>query len=117
MKQFTTIEKLDTEILYILELASSIGVLLLAFGLIASIANVLTKGAILTDNLISSDGYNGPRNLDRGILFYPLNSYQQLSQMYLRAPRHRGLQNPFLVSIARCNFVSSDKEQLESGLR
>src|SRR5215469_12867199 len=52
MKQFHSIEKLDTGILYALELASSISVLLLAFGLIASMANVLTKGAILTDNLI-----------------------------------------------------------------
>ncbi len=52
MKQFSTIEKLDTGILYSLELASSVSVLLLAFGLIASMANVLTKGAILSDNLI-----------------------------------------------------------------
>ena len=52
MKQFTSIEKLDTGILYILELASSLSVLLLAFGLIASMANVLTKGSVLTDNLI-----------------------------------------------------------------
>src|SRR5258708_11092179 len=52
MKQFPSIEKLDTGILYILELASSLSVLLLAFGLIASMANVLTKGSVLTDNLI-----------------------------------------------------------------
>ena len=52
MKQFHTIEKLDTAILYALELASSISVLLLAFGLIASMANVLTKGSVLTDNLM-----------------------------------------------------------------
>jgi len=52
MKQFTTIEKLDTGILYTLELASSISVLLLAFGLVASMANVLTKGAVLTDKPI-----------------------------------------------------------------
>lgn len=51
MKQFTSIEKLDTGILYILELAASLSVLLLAFGLIASMANVLTKGSVLTDNL------------------------------------------------------------------
>src|SRR5207248_537534 len=51
MKQFHTIEKLDTGILYTLELASSISVLLLAFGLIASMANVLTKGAVLTDHV------------------------------------------------------------------
>lgn len=51
MKQFTSIEKLDTGILYLLELASSLSVLLLAFGLIASMANVLTKGAVLSDNL------------------------------------------------------------------
>src|SRR5947207_14178627 len=51
MKQFTTIQKLDTGILYCLELASSISILLLAFGLIASMANVLTKGSVLTDNL------------------------------------------------------------------
>src|SRR2546426_10833723 len=52
MKQFPSIEKLDTGILYALELAASISVLLLAFGLIASMANVLTKGSVLTDNLI-----------------------------------------------------------------
>jgi hypothetical protein len=51
LKQFTTIEKLDTGILYILELAASLSVLLLAFGLIASMANVLTKGSVLTDNI------------------------------------------------------------------
>jgi hypothetical protein len=52
MKQFQSIEKLDRGILYALELASSISILLLAFGLIASMANVLTKGAVLTDNII-----------------------------------------------------------------
>lgn len=52
MKQFHTIEKLDTGILYALELASSVSVLLLAFGLIASMANVLTKGSVLTDSAI-----------------------------------------------------------------
>ena len=51
MRQFQSIEKLDTGILYLLELASSLSVLLLAFGLIASMANVLTKGSVLTDNL------------------------------------------------------------------
>jgi hypothetical protein len=51
MKQFASIEKIDTVILYTLELTSSISVLLLAFGLIASMANVLTKGSVLTDNL------------------------------------------------------------------
>ena len=52
MRQFATIEKLDTAILYTLELASSLSVLLLAFGLIASMANVLTKGDVLTNNAI-----------------------------------------------------------------
>ena len=52
MKQFHSIEKIDMGILYALELTSSISVLLLAFGLIASMANVLTKGSVLTDNLI-----------------------------------------------------------------
>lgn len=51
MKSFSSIEKLDTGILYVLELTSSLSVLLLAFGLIASMANVLTKGSVLTDNL------------------------------------------------------------------
>jgi hypothetical protein len=51
MKQFRSIENIDTGILYCLELASSISILLLAFGLIASMANVLTKGAVLTDHV------------------------------------------------------------------
>ena len=46
MKQFPSIEKLDTYILHTLELASSLSVLLLA-----SMANVLTKDSVLTDNL------------------------------------------------------------------
>ena len=41
MKQFSSIEKIDTGILYALEFASSVSVLLLAFGLIASMANEL----------------------------------------------------------------------------
>ena len=48
MRQFSSIAKLDTFILYTLELASSLSVILLAFGLIASMANVLTKGSVLT---------------------------------------------------------------------
>ena len=52
MKQFRSIERLDTAILYTLELASSVSVLLLAFGLIASMANVLTAGSVLTGNPI-----------------------------------------------------------------
>jgi hypothetical protein len=55
MKHFPSIEKLDTAILYTLELASSLSVLLLAFGLIASMANVLTKGAILSNNPTMQD--------------------------------------------------------------
>src|SRR5258707_1850374 len=51
MKQFPSIEKLDTGILYALELAASLSVLFLAFGLIASMANVLTKGSVLTDHI------------------------------------------------------------------
>lgn len=49
---FLSIEKLDTAILYIFELISSLAILLLAFGLIASMANVLTEGSVLSDNLI-----------------------------------------------------------------
>src|SRR5215470_14559921 len=52
MNQFPSIRKLDQAILYALELASSLSVLLLAFGLIASMANVLTKGSVLSDNLV-----------------------------------------------------------------
>jgi len=52
MKQFSSIEKIDIAILYTLELTSSISVLLLAFGLIASMANVLTQGSVLTDNVL-----------------------------------------------------------------
>lgn len=51
MKRFPSVEKIDTAILYSLELASSASILLLAFGLIASMANVLTKGSVLSDNL------------------------------------------------------------------
>ena len=48
---FASIEKLDIAILYLFELLSSLAILLLAFGLIASMANVLTEGSVLSDNL------------------------------------------------------------------
>ena len=41
MKQFQSIGKLDKVILYLLELVSSLSILLLAFGLIASVGDVL----------------------------------------------------------------------------
>lgn len=49
---FSSIEKLDTAILYLFELLSSLAILLLAFGLIASMANVLTEGSVLSDNVL-----------------------------------------------------------------
>jgi hypothetical protein len=49
--RFPSLEKLDTAILYVFELISSLAVLLLAFGLIASMANVLTEGSVLSDNV------------------------------------------------------------------
>lgn len=52
MDHFASIKKLDQAILYSLELASSLSVLFLAFGLIASMANVLTKGSVLSDNIL-----------------------------------------------------------------
>jgi hypothetical protein len=55
MKHFQSIEKLDTAILYILELAASLSIILLAFGLIASMANVLTKGSVLTHNEVMQE--------------------------------------------------------------
>jgi hypothetical protein len=51
MNQFLSIRKPDQGILYNLELAPSLSVLLLAFGLIASMANVLTKGSVLSANI------------------------------------------------------------------
>lgn len=50
MKQFSSIEWLDNAILYTLELIASVSVLFLAVGLIASVANVLTEGEILSNN-------------------------------------------------------------------
>ncbi len=49
MKQFQTNEIYNTGILY-LELASSICSLLLLFGLIISMMNVLIKDSVLSDN-------------------------------------------------------------------
>lgn len=51
MKQFTTIEKLDSAILYGLEFASSLSVVLLSVGVIASMSNTLTNGWLLGSNV------------------------------------------------------------------
>ena len=55
MKQFASIEKIDTGILYVLELASSVSVILLALGLITSMANILTGGNVLSHNPVMED--------------------------------------------------------------
>ncbi|SRR5258708_4815567 len=47
VSQFPSIRKLDQAILYSLELASSLSVLLLAFGLVASVTNMLFSLAFL----------------------------------------------------------------------
>ena len=54
MKQFLTIDKLDQTILYGLELASSISVVLLSVGVIASMSNTLTDGWLLGSNIAIS---------------------------------------------------------------
>jgi hypothetical protein len=51
MNRLKSIQKLDTAILYGLELIASVSIVLLAIGLVLSMANVLTQGLILTDNL------------------------------------------------------------------
>src|SRR6266567_368396 len=82
MKQFPTIQKLDTGILYALELTSSISVLLLAFGLIASMVNVLTKGSILSENSFMQEIYAWTQciGIDAsipGAIMRTLNYYQR----------------------------------------
>ncbi len=47
MRRFPLIEKIDNGILFTLELISSVSVLFLAVGLIASVANVLTGGEVI----------------------------------------------------------------------
>jgi hypothetical protein len=59
MMLFKSIVQLDTAILYVLELVSSLSVLLLAFELIASMANVLTKA------VGDSDDEPGVNNYER----------------------------------------------------
>ena len=49
--KFHSIARLDTGILYLLELSASLSIVLLAGGLITSMANVLTNGSVLSDNL------------------------------------------------------------------
>jgi hypothetical protein len=57
VKRFASIDWLDNAILYTLELIASLSVLFLAVGLIASVANVLTQGSILTNNEFGKQFY------------------------------------------------------------
>jgi len=50
MKRFASIDWLDNAILYSLELIASVSVLFLAGGLIASVANVLTGGEVISSS-------------------------------------------------------------------
>ncbi len=57
MKRFASIEWLDNAILYSLELISSVSVLFLAVGLIASVANVLTGGEVISSSEFGKQFY------------------------------------------------------------
>ncbi len=57
MKRFPLIEKIDNGILFTLELISSVSVLFLAVGLIASVANVLTGGEVISSSEIGKQFY------------------------------------------------------------
>jgi hypothetical protein len=57
MRQFRTIEWLDNAILYTLELVASVSVLFLAVGLIASVANVLTNGEVISSSEVGKQFY------------------------------------------------------------
>lgn len=57
MKRFASIEWLDNAILYSLELVASVSVLFLAGGLIASVANVLTSGEIISSSEFGKQFY------------------------------------------------------------
>jgi hypothetical protein len=50
MKRVHTVEKPDAGLVYTLELASSISLFLVACDLIASMANVVPEGSVLTDH-------------------------------------------------------------------
>ncbi|HEU5379956.1 MAG TPA: hypothetical protein VFV38_31425 [Ktedonobacteraceae bacterium] len=54
MQQFTSIQKIDSAILYGLEIASSISVVLLSVGVVASMSNTLTNGWLLGSNVCIS---------------------------------------------------------------
>lgn len=54
MKHFPTIQKLDLAVLYGMELASSLSVVLLSIGVIASMSNTLTDGWLLGSNIAIS---------------------------------------------------------------
>jgi len=51
MQQFTSIQKIDSAILYGLEIASSISVVLLSVGVVASMSNTLRDGWLLGSNI------------------------------------------------------------------
>ena len=57
MKRFSSIEWLDNAILYTLELIASVSVLFLAVGLIASVANVLTGGEVISSSEVGKQFY------------------------------------------------------------
>lgn len=57
MKRFPLIEKIDNGILFTLGLISSVSVLFLAVGLIASVANVLTGGEVISSSEIGKQFY------------------------------------------------------------
>ena len=75
MKQFKGIDQLDTAIFYVLELLSSLSVLLLAFGLSASMANMLIKA------VRDSDDEPGVNNYERVKTYLALHAAAKVREV------------------------------------
>lgn len=82
MNQFPSIRKIDQAILYCLEFASSVSILLLAFGLIASMTNVLTKGSVLSENALMQQiwAWTQTTAIDTSVAGTIIRTYHSLSQ-------------------------------------
>lgn len=82
MNQFPSIRKIDQAILYCLEFASSVSILLLAFGLIASMTNVLTKGSVLSENNTMQQiwAWTQTTAIDTSVAGTIIRTYHSLSQ-------------------------------------
>jgi len=116
MKQFPSIHTIDSAILYGLELASSLSVVLLSIGVVASMSNTLTDGWLLGSNIAISRAWIISQTvaMDTGLIVSIVRSFTLArSKRWLQCSLYAVLSVLLLSTTAIVSNIESIQQTLD----